>query len=65
MRYGVDQARRGWCEAKNVANTYHLTAFGKRFEKWWGSEVQYDAREESRRNDDVSGGANRRSVVAR
>ena len=29
MRYGVDQARRGWCEAKDVANTYHLTAFRK------------------------------------
>jgi DNA polymerase (family X) len=27
MRYGVDQARRGWCEAKDVANACHLTAF--------------------------------------
>jgi DNA polymerase (family X) len=27
MRYGVDQARRGWCEAKDVANTSHVTAF--------------------------------------
>jgi len=27
MRYGVDQARRGWCEAKDVANTYRLKAF--------------------------------------
>lgn len=32
MRYGVDQARRGWCEAEDVANTYHLTAFRKRLE---------------------------------
>ena len=24
MRYGVDQARRGWCAAKDVANTRHL-----------------------------------------
>lgn len=29
MRYGVDQARRGWCEVKDVANTHHLTAFKK------------------------------------
>jgi DNA polymerase (family 10) len=29
MRYGVDQARRGWCEAKEVANTCHLAAFKK------------------------------------
>lgn len=27
MRYGVDQARRGWCEAKDVANTYPLKEF--------------------------------------
>ncbi len=27
MRYGVDQARRGWCEAKDVANTYRLARF--------------------------------------
>ena len=33
MRYGVDQARRGWCEAKDVANTCHLTAFRKLLEK--------------------------------
>ena len=33
MRYGVDQARRGWCEAKDVANTNHLTAFRKLLEK--------------------------------
>ncbi len=26
MRYGVDQARRGWCEARDVANTYRLAA---------------------------------------
>jgi DNA polymerase (family 10) len=29
MRYGVDQARRGWCEAKDVANTHHAAAFRK------------------------------------
>jgi DNA polymerase (family X) len=29
MRYGVDQVRRGWCEAKDVANTRHLGAFRK------------------------------------
>ena len=29
LRYGVDQARRGWCEAKDVANTCHLAAFRK------------------------------------
>jgi DNA polymerase (family 10) len=29
MRYGVDQARRGWCEAADVANTYRLSAFRK------------------------------------
>jgi DNA polymerase (family 10) len=33
MRYGVDQARRGWCEAKDVANTYHLAGFRKLLEK--------------------------------
>ncbi len=27
MRWGVDQARRGWCEAKDVANTYSLPQF--------------------------------------
>jgi DNA polymerase (family 10) len=26
LRYGVDQARRGWCEAKDVANTLGLPA---------------------------------------
>jgi DNA polymerase (family 10) len=29
MRYGVDQARRGWCEAGDVANTCRLSAFRK------------------------------------
>ncbi len=29
MRYGVDQARRGWCEARDVANTYRLEQFRK------------------------------------
>jgi DNA polymerase (family X) len=29
MRYGVDQARRGWCEAKDIANTYRLSALRK------------------------------------
>lgn len=33
MRYGVDQARRGWCEAKDVANTCRATAFRKLIEK--------------------------------
>jgi DNA polymerase (family 10) len=33
IRYGVDQARRGWCEAKDVANTYHLAAFQKLIRK--------------------------------
>ena len=33
MRFGVDQARRGWCEAKDVANTYHLAAFQKLIRK--------------------------------
>lgn len=27
MRYGVDQARRGWCEAKDVANSLPADAF--------------------------------------
>jgi DNA polymerase (family 10) len=26
MRHGVDQARRGWCQAKNIVNTRTLTA---------------------------------------
>lgn len=29
LRYGVDQARRGWCEAKDVANTRSLPALRK------------------------------------
>lgn len=29
IRYGVDQARRGWCEARDVANTCHLASFRK------------------------------------
>jgi DNA polymerase (family 10) len=29
MRYGVDQARRGWCEDKDVANARSLAAFRK------------------------------------
>jgi len=29
IRFGVDQARRGWCEAKDVANTHHLASFQK------------------------------------
>jgi len=33
MRYGVDQARRGWCQARDIANTYHLTAFKKLLQK--------------------------------
>ena len=33
MRYGVDQARRGWCEAKDVANTRHVAAFRKLIER--------------------------------
>jgi DNA polymerase (family 10) len=33
MRYGVDQARRGWCEAKDVANTRRGAAFRKMLEK--------------------------------
>jgi DNA polymerase (family 10) len=33
MRYGVDQARRGWCEARDVANTYQLNAFRTVLEK--------------------------------
>ncbi|OFV90207.1 MAG: DNA polymerase III [Acidobacteria bacterium RIFCSPLOWO2_12_FULL_65_11] len=33
MRYGVDQARRGWCEAMDVANTRHVAAFRKLIEK--------------------------------
>ncbi len=29
MRYGVDQARRGWCEPRHIANTLRLNAFRK------------------------------------
>ncbi|MDI1437231.1 helix-hairpin-helix domain-containing protein [Polyangium sorediatum] len=29
VRFGLDQARRGWCEAKDVANTLSAEAFGK------------------------------------
>jgi DNA polymerase (family 10) len=29
MRYGVDQARRGWCGAQHIANTLTLAAFRK------------------------------------
>ncbi len=29
MRYGVDQARRGWCEPRDIANTLRLSAFRK------------------------------------
>jgi DNA polymerase (family 10) len=33
MKYGVDQARRGWCEASDVANAHRLTSFRKLLEK--------------------------------
>ncbi len=33
MRYGVDQARRGWLEKTDVANTYTLTKFLKLLQK--------------------------------
>lgn len=33
MRYGVDQARRGWCEARDVANTWPVAAFRKSIKK--------------------------------
>jgi DNA polymerase (family 10) len=33
MRHGVDQARRGWSEARDVANTYRVAAFRKLIEK--------------------------------
>ena len=29
MGYGVDQARRGWCEAKDIGNTQSLEGFRK------------------------------------
>ncbi len=33
MGYGVDQARRGWCESEDIANTRHLDAFRKLIRK--------------------------------
>jgi DNA polymerase (family 10) len=33
LRFGVDQARRGWCEARDIANTRHLAAFRKLIDK--------------------------------
>jgi DNA polymerase (family 10) len=33
MRYGVDQARRGWCDAGDIANTRRLPALRKLLEK--------------------------------
>jgi len=33
MRFGVDQARRGWCSARDIANTRRLTAFRKMLRK--------------------------------
>jgi DNA polymerase (family 10) len=33
MRYGVDQLRRGWCEAKETANTLRLQAFRKEIQR--------------------------------
>ena len=33
MRYGVDQARRGWCASKDIANTRHLRIFRKLIRK--------------------------------
>lgn len=33
MRFGIDQARRGWCEARDIANTRPLAAFRKLLEK--------------------------------
>ena len=33
MRYGVDQARRGWCEASDISNTRHVGTFRKLIEK--------------------------------
>ena len=40
MRYGVDQARRGWCEAKDVANTSHVTVFRTLLRKWSGGRCR-------------------------
>lgn len=31
IRYGVAQARRGWCEAKDIVNTYNLAKFKEYF----------------------------------
>jgi len=33
IRFGVDQARRGWCESKDIANTCHLAALQKLLQK--------------------------------
>ena len=33
MRHGVDQARRGWCEKKDIANTLPLSKFRKLLQK--------------------------------
>jgi DNA polymerase (family 10) len=33
MRFGVDQARRGWCEARDVANTSHVAALQRLIRK--------------------------------
>jgi len=33
MRYGVDQARRAWCEKADVANTLPLAKFRKLLQK--------------------------------
>jgi DNA polymerase (family X) len=33
MRFGIDQARRGWCEPEHVANTRSLAAFRKLLRK--------------------------------
>ena len=33
MRFGVDQARRGWCEAGDIVNTRHLAALRKLLKK--------------------------------
>jgi DNA polymerase (family 10) len=33
MRYGVDQARRGWCEAGDIANTRRIEVFRKAIAK--------------------------------
>ena len=33
LRYGVDQARRGWCEARDIANTLHLRGLRARLRR--------------------------------